>query len=248
MRGLKGKYAIVTGGAKGIGEAICARFLEEEVAGVAILDYDGDSAEKTARSLNPGENRCMGIKCDVGDREQVAAAVNIVLQTFGRIDILVNNAGITKDAMFQKMADADWDTVLRVNLTGIYNLCRAVYPFMRDQGDGRIINLSSTSAWGNIGQVNYSASKAGILGFTKTLAMEGGRKNVRVNAIAPGCIRTDMFNAVPEKLIHQFEESILLRRLGNPSEIASAAAFLASDEASFITGQCLSVSGGLICL
>lgn len=247
MRGLKGKYAVVTGGAKGIGEAIAKRFLEEELAGVAILDFNIDLAKETALKLDCGQNRCIAVKCDVSSKEDVGNAINTVIEKFGRIDILVNNAGITRDAMFHKMTDDAWDTVINVNLKSVYYLSRAVYPLMREQKSGSIISISSTSAWGNIGQANYAASKSGILGFTKTLAMEGGKSNVRVNAIAPGFIRTDILNTVPDDLIKKFEENdVLLKRLGEPSEIASVAAFLASDDASFVTGQSISVSGGML--
>lgn len=248
MKGLKGKYAVVTGGAKGIGEAISKRLLEEEVAGVAILDFNIELAEGTAKKLYSVQNRCIAVKCNVADREDVKSAIKTVIEEFGRIDILVNNAGITRDAMFHKMTDEAWDTVINVNLKSVYYLCKAVYPLMREQKSGSIINISSTSAWGNIGQANYAASKSGILGFTKTLAMEGGINNVRVNSIAPGFIRTNILSTVPDKLIKKFEGEVLLKRFGEPSEIASVAAFLASDDASFITGQSISVSGGMVLL
>lgn len=248
MKGLKGKYAIVTGGAKGIGEAISKRLLEEEAAGVAILDFNIEMAKETAKKLNSVQNRCIAVKCNVADKEDVEAAIKTVIEEFNRIDILVNNAGITRDAMFHKMTDDAWDTVINVNLKSVYYLCKAVYPLMKEQKSGSIINISSTSAWGNIGQANYAASKSGMLGFTKTLAMEGGINNVRVNSIAPGCIRTDILNTVPDKVIKKFEEEVLLKRLGDPSEIASVAAFLASDDASFVTGQSISVSGGMVLL
>lgn len=248
MRGLKGKYAVVTGAGKGIGYSIAQRYLEEGLSGVAVLDWDASLSTHAAEQLDPSGTRCIGLPCDVSDFQQSRNAIDSILAHFGRIDILVNNAGITRDAMFHKMEYSQWSEVIQVNLTGVFHLSRLVYPIMRTQKYGRIINIASTSAWGNIGQANYAASKAGILGFTKTLAMECGKLGITVNAIAPGCIETDMFRAVPNPVMDKLIAKIPMGHLGNAEDIAGTAAFLASDDAAFITGQCISVSGGMIML
>jgi len=245
MKNLAGKFAIVTGAGKGIGEAIARRFVEEQAAGVAILEWDMALAEKTAKALDPTGKKVIAVKCDVSDSDQVKAAVDAVIAAFGRVDILVNNAGITRDRIFHKMTDDEWHAVINVNLNGVYNLCKFVVPMMREQQSGSIINISSTSLMGNVGQANYAATKAALQGFTRTLAKELGPKNVRINCIAPGHIRTDMMLAVgEEKLQDAINNRIPMRRLGEPEEIASVAAFLAGEDASWVTGQTLMVSGG----
>jgi 3-oxoacyl-[acyl-carrier protein] reductase len=243
MSDLTGKYAIVTGAGKGIGAAIAKRMLQDNVAGVALLDYDQKSVERTAAELDPAGKRVLALFCDVSKEDQVNAAVKAIFERFGSIDILVNNAGITRDKIFHKMATADWEAVININLNGPYYLCRAVVPIMRERKYGRIVNISSTSAFGNAGQANYAASKAALIGFTKTLAREGGPKNITANCIAPGFINTDMFLAVPKEIIAEYLKGIPLGRLGEPSEIASVVSFLASDDASFVSGQCLIASG-----
>lgn len=244
MGNLSGRYAVVTGAGKGIGAAVVERMLTDHAAGVALLDYDEALVCATAKRLDPTGQRVLAIACDVSDPERVHQAVEQVKEAFGRIDILVNNAGITRDKMFHKMDRAAWDTVLNVNLNGPFNLCYEIVPMMREQGYGRVVNMSSVSAYGNAGQANYSASKAGLIGFTKTLARECGPKNVTVNCIAPGYIDTDMFQAIPEDIIKEYMKTIPMRRLGKPEEIASVVSFLASDDASFVSGQCIVVSGG----
>ena len=241
MSDLKGKFAVVTGAGKGIGAAIAARFLREQAAGVAIWDYDLCLAEQTAVQLG---GNAVAICCDVSDSAQVAAATQATLAAFGRIDILVNNAGITRDAQFQNMTEKQWNDVLRINLDGPYHCCKHVVPLMREQGYGRIVNISSSSANGNFGQANYAASKAGLLGLTKTLAKELAGKGIIVNAITPAMIDTDMMRAVPEKILSRYIQIIPLQRLGTVDELAAAALFLASDDASFITGVTLPVNGG----
>ncbi len=243
MGDLTGKYAIVTGAGKGIGAAIAKRMLEDRVSGIALLDYAQRLVEATTAELDPSGKRALALKCDVSKAAEVEEAVKAALARFGAVDILVNNAGITRDKMFHKLDDADWEAVLNVNLKGPYYLCRAVVPHMRERKYGRIVNISSTSAFGNVGQANYAASKAAIIGLTKTLAREGGPKNITANCIAPGFINTDMFQAVPKEIIAEYLKSIPLGRLGEPSEIASVVSFLASDDASFVSGQCLIVSG-----
>ena len=241
MSDLKGKFAVVTGAGKGIGAAIAARFLREQAAGVAIWDYDLCLAEQTAVQLG---GNAVAICCDVSDSAQVAAATQATLAAFGRIDILVNNAGITRDAQFQNMTEKQWNDVLRINLDGPYHCCKHVVPLMREQGYGRIVNISSSSANGNFGQANYAASKAAIMGMTRVQAKELGKYGINVNAIAPGSIMTDMYAAVPEEVKQAKLAKIPLRRYGDPRETAQLYAFLASDEASYVTAQTITIDGG----
>ena len=244
MKDLNGRIGVVTGAGKGIGRAIAQRLLDENIDGLAILDWNGELLEQTAKELDPSGTRVLPLQCNIADAEQVHQVFEQINQRFGRVDILVNNAGITRDKMFHKMDRASWDAVINVNLSGPYNLCHEIYPLMREQGYGRIVNISSTSAFGNVGQSNYSATKAGLIGFTKTLAREGAPKNVMVNAIAPGYIDTDMFQAVPDDIIAEYLKNIPMKRLAAPSEVASVVSFLSGDDTSFMTGQCLIVSGG----
>ena len=244
MKNLAGKYCVVTGAGKGIGKAIAARFLEEQAAGVAILEWDIALAEATAKELDPTGERVIAIRCNVADSDVVKASVDEVLAKFGRIDVLVNNAGVTRDKIFHKMTDDDWNTVININLNGVYNLCKFVVPLMREQEPGSIINITSTSVMGNAGQANYAASKAAMEGFTRTMAKELARKGVRMNCIAPGCIDTDMMRAIGEEKIERLIKSLPAQRLGRPEEIASVAAFLASDDASWLSGEDIFVSGG----
>lgn len=244
MDKLSGKYAVVTGGGRGIGEAIVKRFLDEGIAGIAILDYDSKLIERYTDKKTASAEKILAIQCDVSDGKEVEAAVSKIMTRFGKIDILINNAGITKDSIFHKMTDESWDAVLDVNLKGPYNTCKYIFPIMRKNSFGRIVNISSVSAFGNIGQANYAASKAGLIGFSKTLAKEGGRKNILVNCVAPGYIETDMYNNVPQEIIGEHLKNIPLNRLGHPKEVANVVAFLVSEDASFISGQCLIVNGG----
>ena len=241
MRDLSGKFAIVTGGGKGIGAAIVKKFMEEQAAGVAILEYDFALAEKTAAEIG---GNVLPIKCDVSDEAQVKAAVEKVLEVFGRIDILVNNAGIIRDAMFHKMSNDQWFQVINVNLNGTYYCCKHVIPLMREQCYGKIINISSISANGNVGQTNYAASKAAIEGLTKSLAKESARKNITVNAIAPCGIDTDMQRSIPEANMLGLVRGMPGQRLGSTKELANAAFFLASDDSSFVNGIVMPVNHG----
>lgn len=243
MSNLTGRYAIVTGAGKGIGEAIVRRFLADGIAGVALLDYDGDLVAATAKKLDPSGDKLLAITCDVSKPDQIESAVKQVVDKFGTVDILINNAGITRDAMLHKMTPEQWKGLLDVNLDGPFYMTKAVIGIMRDKKWGRIVNISSTSAFGNPGQTNYSASKAGLIGFTKTLAKEGASKNIVVNAIAPGYIDTDMMNAVPEHVMEHFMTLIPMGRLGTTDEIASVTSFLSSEDVSFMSGQVLIVSG-----
>ena len=244
MGTLEGKIAIVTGAGKGIGEAIVRRFLKEGIRGIAMFEWNEDLCRETAQRLDPSGEILLPVKCDISNREQVRAGVEKTLERFGTVDILVNNAGITKDRIFHKMSDAEWDAVINVNLNGTYNLCRNVVPIMREKGYGRIVNISSTSAWGNPGQANYAATKAAIQGFTATLAKELGQKGVVVNAIAPGFIDTDMYAGIPEDVQAEKLKKVPMGRLGSPDELAAVVNFLSGPDVTFVTGQCLVVSGG----
>lgn len=247
MKNLNGKYCIVTGAGKGIGRAIVERFIAEEAAGVAIFEWDGELAEKTAREIDPSGKKVIAVKCNVADSNNVESAVKTVVDAFGRVDVLVNNAGITRDKIFHKMEDADWNAVINVNLNGVYNLCKFVVPMMREQESGSIVNISSTSVMGNPGQANYAATKAALMGFTRTLAKELGRKNVRMNCVAPGYIDTEMMRAVPADILDRMIKGIPSQRLADPDEIASIVAFLSTDDSSWVSGQTIFASGGAIC-
>ena len=244
MFNLEGKYAIVTGCGKGIGACIVKRFLEGGVAGVAMLEYDEELVKKTAAELDPSGERTLPIRCDVSNGEMVKEAVAKAVEKFGTVDVLVNNAGITRDAMFHKMTEAQWDSVLNVNLKSMFYTCKEVIPIMRAKNYGKIVNISSVSALGNVGQANYAASKAAIQGFTKTLAKESGPKNITVNAVAPGYIATDMLKTVPAEIQEAWKKDIPLRRFADPMELANVVYFLSTDESSWITSQCIYVSGG----
>ena len=248
MKNMKGQYCIVTGAGKGIGKAIAKRFLEEEAAGVAILEVDLELAQKTAAELDPTGKKAIAVKCNVANSDEVKAAIDTVLAAFGRIDTLVNNAGITRDRIFHKMTDDEWYAVINVNLNGMYNLCKFVVPLMREQESGSIVNISSTSLMGNPGQANYAATKAAMQGFTRTMAKELGRKNVRMNCVAPGYIDTDMMRAVGEEKFNAAVARHPMQRLADPSEIASIVAFLCTEDASWVSGQTIFASGGAICL
>ena len=244
-----GRVAIVTGAARGIGAGTAKRFAEEGAA-VAVLDLDEEQAQAAASELG-GSAKAVGIGCNVADGASVEAAVDRVLEELGGLHVLVNNAGITRDNLLFKMTEDDWDSVMNVHLKGAFLMSRAAQKTFVDQQYGKILNLSSVSANGNRGQANYAAAKAGVQGFTRTLALELGRYNVNVNAIAPGFIATDMTDATAKRLgvdVDDFRKAAAasnpIKRVGAPEDIAAAAAFLCSDEASYITGQTLYVDGG----
>ncbi len=246
-----GRVAIVTGSARGIGAGIAKRFAEEG-ASVAVLDLDEGQASATAADLPVTAGaKAIGVGCNVSDAASVEAAVARVLDELGGVHILVNNAGITRDNLLFKMSEDDWDSVLGVHLKGAFLMAKAVQKTFVDQKYGKILGLSSVSANGNRGQANYSAAKAGVQGFTRTLALELGKFGVNANAIAPGFIATEMTDDTARRLgvdIEDFRkmnaESNPVKRVGHPEDIAAAAAFLCSDEASYITGQTLYVDGG----
>ncbi len=235
---LEGKVAVVTGGARGLGAAMCELFAKEGAKVVAV-----DMGEGTFENPN-----IELYKLNITDTVACKEFFDYVVEKYGRCDVLVNNAGITKDAMTRKMTDDMFDAVIAVNLKGVFNLTRYFGPLMETNNYGSIINISSVvGVFGNIGQANYAASKAGVIGMTKTWAKEFARKgaNVRCNAIAPGYIMTDMLKTVPQNLLDDFAKLTMLKRLGQPHEIANAALFLACDESSYVTGQVLEVNGGM---
>jgi 3-oxoacyl-[acyl-carrier protein] reductase len=238
---LKDKVAIITGGAKGIGFATAKRFAQEG-AKVMIADVNPDTV-KAAVDLIPGSEPYV---MNVTDRASVEAAVDQIMQRHGRIDILINNAGITQDARLVKMTEAQFDTVIDVNLKGVFNCTQLVVPHMLEAGKGAVVNASSVvGIYGNFGQTNYSATKFGVIGFTKTWARELGAKGIRVNVVCPGFIATEMVKAMPENILQDIEKRSWLGRLGTPEEMANVYLFLASDEASYINGVALEASGGI---
>jgi 3-oxoacyl-[acyl-carrier protein] reductase len=243
MQRFEGRTALITGGARGIGRAAAERFAAEG-ARVALADRDGAGAETAARELGRG---AFAVEIDVADVASVTRAVAHVLELAGAIDVLINNAGITRDATLAKTSDESWDAVIAVNLTGTFNVGRAVAPSMVARGRGAIVNASSiVGVYGNFGQSNYVASKAGVVGLTRVWARELGKKGVRVNCIAPGFIATDMTAAMPKEVLDGMKAKTPLGRLGTAEDVARAYAFLASDDASFINGQVLGVDGGLV--
>ena len=238
---LKDKVAIVTGAAKGIGFATAKRF-SEEGAKVMIADVNPD-AVKAAVDLIPGSEAYV---VNVTDRASIEAAVDQIMQRHGRIDVLINNAGITQDARLVKMTEAQFDAVIDVNLKGVFNCTQLVVPHMLEAGKGAVVNASSVvGIYDNFGQTNYSATKFGVIGFTKTWARELGVKGIRVNAVCPGFIATEIVKAMPEKILQDIERRSWLGRLGAPEEMANVYLFLASDEASYVNGVALEASGGI---
>jgi 3-oxoacyl-[acyl-carrier protein] reductase len=249
-RRFRDRVAIVTGAGQGIGAAT-ARRLAAEGATVFLFESNARAGAATADSITAEGGRALAVDCDVSSRASVEAAVNAVVAESGRIDVLVNNAGITRDNLLFKLSDEDWATVLNVNLTSVFLMCRAAQQHMVAARYGRIVNLSSRSALGNRGQANYSAAKAGIQGLTATLAIELGPFNVTVNAVAPGYIATPMTAATAERVgatVEQHQQEVAdrtpLGRVGQPDEVAAVIVFLASDDASYVSGQTVYVNGG----
>ena len=245
MTRLAGHVALVTGAAGAIGSATAERFAAEGAA-VACTDIDGPGAEAVAARIRTSGGEALALEHDVASRPAWAAAVEAAVEAFGHLDVLVNNAGITRDRTLLKMVDEEWDAVIAVHLRGTYLGCQHGLAAMRERGWGRIVNLSSISAWGTVGQTNYAAAKAGIVGITRTVALEGARHGVLANAIAPGGIDTPMLRAIPEDLFERGRELVPLGRYGEPGEIAAVAAFLISDDASYLTGQVIHVNGGAL--
>ena len=243
---LNGKIAVVTGASRGIGKAIAMKFAQ--LGATVVINYNGSAqkAEEVKQSITADGGRAVIMQCNVADYDACEAFFKDVINQFGRIDILVNNAGITKDGLIMRMSEEDFTSVVDVNLKGTFHCIRFASRQMMKQRSGRIINMSSVvGISGNAGQINYAASKAGVIGMTKSAAQELASRGITVNAIAPGYIETDMTNVLSDKVKEETMKQIPLGRLGQTGDIAAAAAFLASDEAGYITGQVLAVDGGM---
>lgn len=242
---LENKVVVITGGARGIGKAAALRFIQEG-ASIAVWDMNEDLGTKTVDELAASGGKHLFCKVNVTDYNSVAEATAKTIDTFGTIDVLINNAGITADATLAKMTPEMWQRVIDVNLTGVFNCTKNVSAVMTEKAKGRIINISSVvGLYGNFGQTNYVATKSGVIGMTKVWARELGKKNITVNAVAPGFIATEMIETVPENVITMLKEKTPLKRLGDPLDIANALLFLSGDEAGYITGTVISVDGGL---
>jgi 3-oxoacyl-[acyl-carrier protein] reductase len=241
---LSGKVSIITGAGQGIGRATAQKFAAEG-ARVAVCDINPGAAEETAAAIRAADGEAAPWRIDVTDRASIDEVVRGVMAKWGRIDTLVNNAGIVQDAQLRKMTDEQFDRVIEVNLKGVYNCTRAVVDIMVEQNSGVILNASSiVGLYGNFGQTNYAASKFAVIGMVKTWARELGRKGIRANAVCPGFIETPILASIPDKVLHMMEDKVPLGRLGRPEEVANVYAWLASDEASYVNGAVIEVSGG----
>jgi len=242
---LSGKVSIITGAGQGIGRATAIKFAKEG-AKVAVCDINPASVQETVELVESAGGEAVGFRVDVTDKESITAMVDGVMKKWGRVDTLVNNAGIVQDAQFKKMSDDQFDRVIDVNLKGVYNCTKAVVDIMLAQNSGCILNASSiVGIYGNFGQTNYAATKFGVIGMVKTWARELGRKGIRANAICPGFVETPILASMPEKVVRMMEDRVPMGRLAKPEEIANTYAWLASDEASYINGAVIEVSGGV---
>ncbi|MCF8461855.1 MAG: 3-oxoacyl-[acyl-carrier-protein] reductase [Flavobacteriales bacterium] len=247
MKLLEGKVALVTGGTRGIGKGICGQFAKEGATVVFTYLSSEEKAKALQAELASFGGTVLAVKSDASNFEQTEALVNQVVEQFGHVDIVVNNAGITRDNLLMRMKEEDWDLVMDTNLKSVFNVTKAVQRPMLKQRSGSIINISSiVGVQGNAGQSNYAASKAGIIGFTKSIAKELGSRNIRCNAITPGFIETEMTEVLDEKVVEEWRKSIPLKRGGTPEDVANAAVFLASDMSNYVTGQVVSVCGGML--
>ena len=243
---LKDKVALITGGARGIGQAIAMTFAKEG-ADIVVADVNLETAQKTASEIESLGRKALALEMDVTSYEKVEEGINKILDKMGKVDILVNNAGITKDNLLLRMSQAEWDAVINVNLKGTFNCIKAVSRPMVKQRSGRIISIASIIGLiGNPGQANYAASKAGIIALTKTVAKELASRNINANAVAPGFIQTEMTAKLSEDIKKKMLEAIPLAKLGTPQDVANLCLFLACDESSYITGQVITIDGGMV--
>ncbi|GAA4843182.1 3-oxoacyl-ACP reductase FabG [Algivirga pacifica] len=246
MERFQNRVVIVTGGADGLGKAGAVRFADEG-ASVVIWDLNEEKGNETLKELKEMGSDALFQKVNTADYEAVTEATKAVIEKYGKIDVLINNAGITRDTTLKKMSPATWQQVIDVNLTGVFNCSQVISQYMVEAGYGRIVNTSSVvGLYGNFGQTNYAATKAGVIGMTKTMGKELGRKGVTVNAVAPGFIATEMVKKMPQNVIEMMESKVPVGRLGQPDQVASAYAYLSSEEAAYINGTVLSVDGGIV--
>ncbi|MFH0948257.1 MAG: 3-oxoacyl-[acyl-carrier-protein] reductase [Elusimicrobiota bacterium] len=243
---LKDKVAVITGGAQGIGRAIAEK-LANEGAKIIIVDVMEEAAKKTADELSKDKNvETLALKVDVSSSQETEEMIKKTVEKFGKVDIMINNAGITRDNLLIRMSDDEWDKVILINLKGVFNCSKAAAKIMMKQRFGKMVNIASVvGLMGNAGQVNYSASKGGVIALTKTLARELSSRNINVNAVAPGFIKTAMTDKLPEDARKKLTDLIPLARLGEPQDVANIVAFLCTDESSYITGEVISVNGGM---
>ena len=247
MNLLKGKVALITGASRGIGRAMALKFAQEGAAVAFTYLSSVEKGQALEEELRSYGGEVKGYRSDASDHKAAEELVNQVIADFGKLDVLINNAGITKDGLLMRMTEEQWDTVITVNLKSVFNLTKAAIKPMMKAKSGSIINLTSVvGIRGNAGQANYAASKAGIIGFTKSVALELGSRNIRSNAIAPGFIETEMTGEINEKAIDEWKQQIPMKRGGQPEEVADCAVFLASDLSRYITGQVLQVDGGML--
>jgi len=243
---LKDKISLVTGAAQGIGKAIALR-LAEEGSDIILVDVNKEKCDQTAEEIQGKGRKTWPYQIDVSDYRQVESLFESETAKWGRLDVLVNNAGITRDNLILRMKEEEWDSVIKINLKGVFNFCKAASKVMMKQRSGVIVNISSIiGIMGNAGQINYSASKAGLIGVTKSLAKELASRNIRVNAVAPGFIQTAMTDKLTEEQKQLMLNAIPLKRIGSPEEVANLVLFLACDESSYTTGQVINVDGGMV--